>query len=549
MEDYEVKKVIQIDNNISLAESEKILDSDDVCLGLLDESREISSFVIRKDLLSALKFGIKNMPISLIATKADFLKQDEINSAKADVFNFTPSSLNKGVFAGTDKKNTDRLFIARYDCTNKSTENMKDIFEAALCEKTRTALAYCSKAADKISLPVYIIGGIVRDLITGKKSLDIDLTVEENAIEFSRFLEKEYRNICRIVSIHDDFKTAKVAFNINGEQIIFDIASTRKESYKKPAELPVIEEIGCNICEDVSRRDFTINSMAISLNEKLFCDLIDPLKAYNDLQKGIIRVIHPLSFVDDPTRIIRALKFSVRFGFELESATKSLQESCLRSGLFTGLCGERVKSEIKQTFNLNKKECFDKFVDKKIFLLVSENILNGKKLVCGQQIETAVSKYFKYIENPDFIWLIYLGSLLINITENETAEILLKLNLSGIETRILNQVRDIVAKTDLIEKTQTRFEVYELLENYSATSIITALINMKNEKAASKLDLYLKELKDIKIHTTGKDLVEAGFLPGPVFGDILHELLKARINGEILSQENEKEFIERYKKA
>jgi tRNA nucleotidyltransferase (CCA-adding enzyme) len=180
---------------------------------------------------------------------------------------------------------------------------------------------------------------------------------------------------------------------------------------------------------------------------------------------------------------------------------------------------------------------------------VSENILNGKKLVCGQQIETAVSKYFKYIENPDFIWLIYLGSLLINITENETAEILLKLNLSGIETRILNQVRDIVAKTDLIEKTQTRFEVYELLENYSATSIITALINMKNEKAASKLDLYLKELKDIKIHTTGKDLVEAGFLPGPVFGDILHELLKARINGEILSQENEKEFIERYKKA
>ena len=266
----------------------------------------------------------------------------------------------------------------------------------------KKTLELCLKAADKISLPIFLVGGVVRDIITGKKCFDVDITIEENAIEFSRFLRKEYPQITKIKEIHHDFKTSKMLFDINNEIIELDIASTRKEVYQYPASLPVIREIGCSIYDDLKRRDFTINSMALSLNSLSFCKLNSIFSGYNDLIEKMIKILHPLSFIDDPTRIIRALKFGVRFNLNSDPAADKLEKACIENGLFDGLAGERIKSEIKQTFNLNKAVCLNKFVKDKIYSLISRNMVISQNIeILSEKCENFIAEYKDSISSND----------------------------------------------------------------------------------------------------------------------------------------------------
>ena len=544
---YEIKKVLSVDNNLSLKECEKILVPEDICLGILDENREITSFVLKEDLNKVLKFNINNYPINLISTLADVIDINIENISELQVKKHVKPGLNKGVFVGKNRKEVSHLIVNRDIYTEKKEVFLVEEYAKNIPEEIKKALDLCSKAADKINLPIFIIGGVVRDIIIGKKSVDIDITVEESAIEFSRFLRKQYPDIFKIKELHEDFKTAKVVFTINNKNIELDIASTRKEIYSHPASLPQVSQIGCDIKDDILRRDFTINSMALSLNQVSFCKLIDPLDGYNDLKEGKISILHPISFVDDPTRIIRALKFSIRFNYEFEKATKHLINTCLNSGLFDNLGGERIKSEIKQTFNLNKSESLNRFVEEKIYYLVNKNIqipqnLRDLSLKCRK----VISKYQKFIDTPDLIWLIYLGTLLINSSKDEISQTAAKLYLSGLETEILVGSKNIQNNIAQIKQAQTRFQIYEQFEGYFSESILITLIIVEDEEVEKKIDLYLNELQYIKINTTGKSLTEKGLTPGPVFGEILRELLQAKINQEIDTPEEEQEYIKKF---
>jgi len=418
-----------------------------------------------------------------------------------------------------------------------SVKNLKKELEKVVTENTIKVLYLCSEAAEKLSLRLFLIGGAVRDIITGKDNFDTDITVQGNAIEFAHLLEQNYPNICKIKEIHESFGTVKVVFALSNEEIELDIASTRKESYPYPGSLPKVDEIGCDLYYDVKRRDFSINSMALSLNKENFGVLTDYLGGYDDIQQKKIRVLHEKSFVDDPTRIIRALKFRVRFGYELEENTKNLQENCLESGMFDNFCGERIKSELKQTFNLNKADAMEIFIRENIYRLADKDIKISE--ILSKSCESTILKYFEYI-NPDFIWLIYLGVLLSDFSKEKIAHITQKLYLSGMETNILMEAKTLLEKTDC---GLTNFEVYEFFEGFMPESILICLI--KKPELKEKVDLYLKELKNIKIHTTGETLINLGLKPGPAFGEILRKLLKARINGEIFSEEEEKEFLKK----
>ena len=149
---------------------------------------------------------------------------------------------------------------------------------------------------------LYYIGGIVRDMILGKDSFDVDITFVGNAIEFAQTIKD-----AEVLQINDAFGTVKIKL----QEKEIDLASTRNEIYPKPGHLPVVTEIGCSLKKDVLRRDFTINTLAKSLESG---EIIDYLGGVEDIKSGTIRVLHDKSFIDDPTRIIRALKFSVRFG-------------------------------------------------------------------------------------------------------------------------------------------------------------------------------------------------------------------------------------------
>ena len=166
---------------------------------------------------------------------------------------------------------------------------------------------------------LYFIGGIVRDKILGKESFDVDVTYVGNAIEFAKTIPN-----AEILQVNEPFGTVRIKLN---EQEI-DIASTRSESYPQKGHLPIVQNIGCPLKEDVLRRDFTINAMAKST---LTGEIIDYTNGLNDIKTKTLRILHDKSFIDDPTRIVRGLKFSVRFGFKLDKHTKKLQDEYLNN--------------------------------------------------------------------------------------------------------------------------------------------------------------------------------------------------------------------------
>ena len=222
---------------------------------------------------------------------------------------------------------------------------------------------------------LYYVGGVVRDEILGVQSFDTDYCYEGNAIDFAK------KNNLNIIKENPDFGTVRVLFN--GKEI--DIASTREETYPFSGHLPVVKNIGCPLKDDLKRRDFRINAIA---KNTLTNEIFDPFNGKSDIEKKIIRVLHDKSFVDDPTRIVRALKFAVRFGFDLEPHTKELQDKYL-SDINYDMSYHRLKKELVETFNLNRADAFDIFISENIYKLLGKNqkTINLK----GQKIQKAVN--------------------------------------------------------------------------------------------------------------------------------------------------------------
>ena len=232
---------------------------------------------------------------------------------------------------------------------------------------------------------LYYVGGVVRDEILGIASFDTDCCYEGDAISFA---EKRGLNI---VKRNPDFGTVRV--KSDGKEI--DIASTREETYPKAGHLPNVCNIGCKLKNDMRRRDFTINAMA---KNTVTDEIFDYFDGQKDIENKVLRVLHDNSFKDDPTRILRGLKFSVRFGFQLDEHTKELQDEYLNNINFD-MSWYRVKKELKETFNLNKGIAFDEFINQKIYkLLCNYPTINLK----GIDIERAVDE-----NGIDQAWIIY----------------------------------------------------------------------------------------------------------------------------------------------
>ena len=234
---------------------------------------------------------------------------------------------------------------------------------------------------------LYYIGGVVRDEYLNIPSVDIDLCYEGNAIEYAN------NNGFNIIKTNNDFGTVRIL--LDNKEV--DIASTRTETYPKKGHLPKVENIGCVLSEDLKRRDFTINAMAKRTSDG---EIIDYFNGMGDIKNKKLRVLHKDSFIDDPTRIIRGLKFSVRFGFELSDETKLLQEEYL-SNINYDMSYHRVRKELIETFNLNIAEAYDKFVEQGIYKLLGEEVKAPKDK--GISIKNALNGV-----KTDYVWLFYL---------------------------------------------------------------------------------------------------------------------------------------------
>ena len=235
---------------------------------------------------------------------------------------------------------------------------------------------------------LYYVGGVVRDELLGVKNIDVDLCYEGDAITFAQ------KNNLLIKKINPDFGTVNVEYKGN----FIDIASTRNEIYPRKGHLPKVQKIGCSLKEDLIRRDFTINAMAKRTTDNEIIDYFDGKK---DLDKKLLRVLHKNSFIDDPTRIIRGLKFSVRFNFKLDSETKKLQEEYLNNVNYD-MSFFRLKKELVDAFNLNKRKVLEIFIKDNMYKLLGENQCIPNTI--PEKIEERIIE-----TKTNHIWLIYLG--------------------------------------------------------------------------------------------------------------------------------------------
>lgn len=348
---------------------------------------------------------------------------------------------------------------------------------------------------------LYFVGGVVRDEILGQQSFDVDYCYEGNAIDFAQNMG------LNLVKINPDFGTVRI--NYEGEEI--DIASTRQEEYPHVGHLPVVSEIGCSLKDDLRRRDFTINAMA---KNTITDEVTDYFCGLDDIKNKKLKVLHEKSFIEDPSRIIRGLKFSVRFGFELEEKTRKLQDEYL-DNINYDLSYHRLKKELKETFNLNNELAYKKFLDQKIYRLLGE----GQPTV---QFITSPEKLINEYK-PKHIWLVYLGAY-------------------GLKNFELNsEEADIIKGFEATKhlKPADRFSIYKTFCDKPLETVLIYALTIDKEIA---LD-YLQNLRYITVETTGEDLLNLGIPQGKIYKEIFEFLLKNKIENPKISKQEELELV------
>ncbi len=364
--------------------------------------------------------------------------------------------------------------------------------EIKFSEKTDKIIKNLALEAKNFGVKIYFVGGLVRDVIMGIEPLDIDILVAGNAINFISSL-----NFVDIKSIHKDFGTIKT--QIEGLEI--DFASTRKEIYPHSGCLPQVTELGCPIEDDLIRRDFTINAIALEILGDGNYRLIDRFSGCSDIKNKTLKVLHKNSYIDDPTRILRGLDFKLRFNFNFSDIDKDLINEYLKNPSREGLSVDRVVLTLNKLFssNLRAKEAFGEFVDKKYYRI----LFDYKDLSC-EKIFDAIEKF--KIEDYSKVLIKY----------------------------ILDELFD-------VPELKTRLEIYKHFRHYSDDEICVYYAKSADKRAL----LYFSKLKGIKLEIKGSDLLNLGYKQGREIGVMLDKVLEAKLaeNSSITTYQDELNFV------
>lgn len=416
----------------------------------------------------------------------------------------------------------------------------------SLPDKVYGILTDAGRIADDIGYNIYVVGGFVRDLILGVENLDIDLVVEGDAIHFAdKFSEKYSAKL----ETYEKFRTALVTLE---NDFTIDIVTARKEKYTHPAALP--EVCKGTVRDDLQRRDFTINSMAIRLNSRDWGTIIDFFDGQKDLSMGIVRVHHDLSFIDDPTRIIRAVRFEIRYGFHMDEKTEHLAVEAIESGVFDAVSRERIGFEFDI---LLKEKNFAGILKRMLNLGILEKIypeieLTDKTLEIIENIDNNVSllqKNLQFNENIDKI-LLYILLLHYNMDGEKVPGSVSKMRLERDFKRELTSLintRDKSLPMLLSKEGASNYDIYLAFKDASI-EVLAALYFMNESHVVHEGILkYLNSLRCIKPCITGKDLIKLGIRPGPEFGEILQGILREKVNGKINTFEDELEYVNKFR--
>jgi tRNA nucleotidyltransferase (CCA-adding enzyme) len=422
--------------------------------------------------------------------------------------------------------------------------NLSSRLEASVPASLLAALRKIGEEGDERGVPVYLVGGFVRDLLIGtplaggpayRASSDLDLVTEGDALSLAGRLAA---GLNAVAKTHPRFGTASLIFP-DGSHL--DLATARTESYARPAALPDVER--SSIEDDLRRRDFTINAMAIRLGTRHFGELLDPYKGARDLRRREIRILHNLSFVEDPTRLMRAVRFEARFGFRMEPHTLELFREAIREGRLSSLTPERFRKEAL----LSLEEPHPLVVVRRwrelgILEHLSPGLQPDEALIQNTLDALQWFASLRQRESADRA-LLLLAALLSPLPPGAAARVCReKLRLSEPKAEKIERCLERSAEAARLALELNPAERTRRLNAETLETIVFAAA--RSPEARDPLGAYLQKLRHVKLGVTGNDLIRLGYRPGPEFREAMQEALDRKLLGKLRTRKRELEFLQ-----
>lgn len=443
---------------------------------------------------------------------------------------------------------------------NRHARNLKQQLEDSLPPARLKLLHLITAVAEEQHQAIYVVGGFVRDLILGQPGIDFDIVVEGDALNLARKLSERYGG--RLV-IHTRFGTAKWHVEEIRAQLLrefnlthadadgdlpdtLDLISARTEFYEHPTALPTVERSSIKL--DLHRRDFSINTLALRLDGRHYGELLDFWGGFNDLQKGVVRVLHSLSFIDDPTRMLRAVRFEQRFGFEIERRTLDLMSEA--HGQLRQVTGERLRHEIDLMFaEARPAPVLERAGELGLFTQIQpeltwqpawtaglERLLTDQGIP-GWQIPAVTGGYPTRRLLGYTYWWMHFTTHLINLFVH-------KLRIPAPMTKSVTQAVGLRNVIDNLVK-QPPSATVDALDNFSMIAQAAVRADLTDSAQIELLDRYQREWRLVQPGVDGNDLRRLGIPAGPQYALILSSIKHAWLDGLIHDPGEEKLLLEK----
>jgi tRNA nucleotidyltransferase (CCA-adding enzyme) len=383
-----------------------------------------------------------------------------------------------------------------------------------------------STRAGRLEQKVYLVGGVVRDLLLGYPNFDLDLVVEGDAVKLAQQVAETGQ--ARLLA-HKRFGTAKLRY----DDFTLDLATARKETYARPGALPAVTP--GTLTDDLIRRDFSINAMAMSLAADNYGELVDPYQGKGDLEHRLIRILHPRSFTDDATRILRGVRYEQRFGFEFEAQTADLLKRDIP--MLDAISGDRIRHELELILKEQRPELAIKRLGELGVLARISPSLTGNGWIAGRFGKA------RRLKKPTQLLSLYFCLLTYSFDETDIEQFLVRLNIPAKLSRAMRDTLRLKTKLPLLDKPSLKpSRIYYLLTEYEPLALQANAIATESPIERRSLRLFLTKLRYVRTALDGEELKKLGVSPGPQMGRVLRMLHRAKLDGEARTRGDEKKL-------
>ncbi len=525
---------------------------------VVDEGR-IIGLLTRRDIDRALQHQLGNAVVSRFMSSGDvsIRPQDSISTLQSLMMEhgwgqIPVVSPQDGKILGVVTR-TDVIKLWQPRPVHSERDQVQTMLEESLPTSLLDLVRETSQLAHEMGLRLYFVGGLVRDILLGIPNMDIDMVVEGDAIALARSLEKAHGGRIRT---HTRFGTAKWLLDDNfwtryasvprtrsDLPRTIDFVTARTEFYERPTVLPQVTQGSIKL--DLHRRDFTINTLAIRLNPGRFGELLDFYGGKRDLDSRTIRVLHSLSFIDDPTRILRAVRFEQRLNFRIEARTEELMLQSL--ALLDRITGDRIRHELELLLREPHPERgFARLAELGVLAQIHPGLtFDAWAEDCFLRLQDALGDPVWGLDVDDYvIELTHFGLLTFRMNLDGLEMLERRLHVQRTTIDHIRQLHALKGDFDRIARAQAPSAVFQILEPYSRQVLLMAYVAAGDPVIRDLVHQYIQNWAGVRTVTTGRELQVLGLKPGPIFSRLLDELLYARLDGRVSTDEEERNYLQ-----